>query len=219
MRITVEVKHARTCALASVSVQHEGGFALVRESRIGKSELDLGLIGEPSQLTLPEKWHRADNDSAGLEHCEPAGRKHRIVRPAQQYTIARDYTELIYENIRNSIRGLMEMPVGPFATRKPEYQPVSISGLNYAVEQFRRGIHHVWICQLRDSAPLTYWPQIGGGRVLRAKHVDGFPPRLFQCPLSPNSFKTWPAIISFWTSVVPSYIRSARISRYSLSTG
>ena len=73
---------------------------------IGQREADLRLVGDVGQLAHAQQRHGGDRHAAGLEHGEPAGRHHRIVRAAQQHAVARHDAEIVHQNVSDPVRGL-----------------------------------------------------------------------------------------------------------------
>src|SRR5687768_5970059 len=216
MRITVEMDYSSSCALAAVGAKPECRFALIGKSRVGERKRDFGFVRNPLELALAKQWHRTDDDTPRLQHPEPACRHHRIVRAPQQNTVPWNETEILAQNGGDPVRLFVELPIAPLTIGMAKHDSLAAPALDHAVEQLGSAVHLVWIRELGDPGPVAHRPQLGWRSVVRAECVDVSCLLLLQpgaLLASAKFLRTWPAITSFCTSVVPSYIRSERISR------
>src|SRR6185312_4213060 len=83
--------------------------------RIGQGEVDLRFGGDVGELPHAQEGHGAHGHTPGLEHGEPAGGEHRMVRPAEQHTVAGNDPEVFHQNVSDAVGGLQEVAIGPAA--------------------------------------------------------------------------------------------------------
>src|SRR5687767_11793237 len=171
VRIAVEVDDTSTIAWRAVSLRHHRSSALVCKTSVRKGKPDVGLVGDVSQLALPQHGHRAYHYSTRLQHPEPAGGQHRVVRTAKQNTIPGDETEILDQNSRDAVRGLMQMTICPAAAGKMKHSPFTATSLDHAVQQLRRAIHHVGIRELRNSTPVAHGLVLDRGKPVETEAV------------------------------------------------
>src|SRR5687768_5029423 len=150
--------NARTLACRSILSRPESILTLGRNASVGKRELYLGLVGEITDLTLAEQWHRAHDHSAGLENSKPARGEHRRVRRSEQNPIPRNDAKVVHQHMRQSVSRFHQLPISPCTVGKAEHRLVASSRFDRLVEELGSGIQTFRMDELWNPSPIAYRP-------------------------------------------------------------
>jgi hypothetical protein len=160
---------------------------------------DAADLDDRLQLLGAQHRHRRDGDRAGLDHAEPAGREHRVVRRAQQHAVAGHHAHVFRQHLRDAVGAVLQLAPSPRDAGRADADALAAALRDRLVEQFGGAV------QLRRQLELGPLEQELGLQLARRQVVaregidmgtrHGYP---FK------SFNSSRAMISCCTSVAPS---------------
>lgn len=74
---------------------------------------DPGPPDDGRQFSRAQLRHRCDGDAAGLDHAEPRGGQHRVIRAVQQHPIAGHEAAVMDEQVGDPVGGIAQFAIRP----------------------------------------------------------------------------------------------------------